>query len=613
MQIPCDLQFKIAYYREMKKNEWYDRISRDLLPRVQQPAQYIGGEINQIRKEHRAGDVTVALTFPDTYTIGMSHLGLQILYEALNRTESVIAERVFCPWLDAAEVMRRESVPLFSWESRRPVRDFDILGITLQHELSYSNVLFLLDLAGITFRAVERAEEEPLVIGGGPLADSCEPVSDFFDLVILGDGEEALPAVVQAYRELSRSKCTRRELLLELAQRFPFVYVPQLYHCEYNQDGTLASCAPTAEGVPIGVERALVKDLDGAIFPTAPVVPFTESVHDRIAIEIMRGCPQRCAFCHAGHTRGPVRTRSIETILEIARKSYKATGHHTISLLSLSTSDYPNLGELVRQLYAEFEGKHVGISLPSLRVDRQLRDVPQQVSGVRREGLTVAVEAAQDRLRRAIGKKVTDTELLATMRNAYEAGWKTVKLYFMVGFPGESEADIEAIADLSAQISRLRRELSGYSATVNVTVSWLAPKPHTPFAWIAMQQADYFREARERLFAAKDKLRARSIKFKFHNLKRSLLEGVLARGDRRLSQAIEIAYRNGAYFDSWDECFNYQLYRDAFRQCNIDPVFYAHRERGENELLPWEHLAGENKVPLFKRWCAIKDKLENEE
>jgi len=555
----------------------------------------------------------VALAFPDTYAIGMSYLGLQILYDVLNRTEGVIAERVFCPWLDAAEVMRRESLPLFSWESRTPVREFDILGITLQHELSYSNVFFLLDLAGITFRAVERAEDEPLVIGGGPLADSCEPVADFFDLVILGDGEEALPTVIQAFRELRKSKCKRRELLWELARRFPYVYVPQLYHCEYRADGTLAACEPTAEGVPRYVKRAQVKDLDAAVFPTAPVVPFTESVHDRIAIEIMRGCPQRCAFCHAGHTRGPVRTRSMETILDIACKSYQATGHDTISLLSLSTSDYPNLGELVRQLYAEFDGKHVGISLPSLRVDRQLRDVPQQVSGVRREGLTIAVEAAQDRLRRAIGKKVTDTELLATMRNAYEAGWKTVKLYFMVGFPGETDTDLDAIADLSAQISRLRREVAGNAASVNVTVSWLVPKPHTPFAWIPMQQSDYFREARERLFAAKDELRARSVKFKFHNLERSLLEGVLARGDRRLSRALEIAYCNGAYFDSWDECFNYQLYLDAFRACNIDPAFYAHRERGETERLPWEHLAGRNKFALFKRWRVIKDRLVNEE
>ena len=597
----------------MTKNKLYDRIGRELLPRVQQPAQYIGGEINQIRKEHHEGDVTMALAFPDTYAIGMSHLGLQILYEALNRVDGIIAERVFCPWLDAVEVMRREGLPLFSWESRTPVREFDIIGITLQHELSYSNVLFLLDLARISFRAADRADEEPLVMGGGPLADSCEPVADFFDLVILGDGEEALPAVVQAFRELRKSKCKRRELLLELARRFPFVYVPQLYHCEYHADGTLAACEPTAEGAPRYVERALVKDLDTAVFPTAPVVPFTETVHDRIAIEIMRGCPQRCAFCHAGHIRGPVRTRSIETILDIARKSHKATGHDTISLLSLSTSDYPKLAELVRQLYAEFAGKHVGISLPSLRVDKQLRDVPAQVSGVRREGLTIAVEAARDHMRRAIGKKVTDTELLATMRNAYEAGWKTVKLYFMVGFPGETDTDIDAIAELSAQISRLRREVAGNAASVNVTVSWLVPKPHTPFAWIPMQQADYFRDARERLFAAKDELRARSVKFKFHNLENSLLEGVLARGDRRLSKVIEVAYRNGAYFDSWDECFNYQLYLDAFRQCNIDPAFYAHRERGENELLPWEHLAGENKQQLFKRGRTIKDELENEE
>ena len=586
-----------------------DKITRLLLPAVRNPAQYIGGEVNQIRKEYHQGDVTVALAFPDTYAIGMSHLGLAILYEALNQIEGIIAERVYAPWQDAGAIMRTENISLFSWESRRPVRDFDIFGITLQHELAYSNILYLLDLAQITFRAEQRQEEEPLVIAGGPLADCCEPVADFFDAVILGDGEEALPMVVEAVRSGREKQVKRREILLELAREFPFVYVPRFYRCAYNTDGTLAACEPSLEGVPARVQRAFVGDLDNAVFPPAPIVAHTETVHDRIAVEIMRGCGRRCAFCHAGHTRGKLRYRSIERIMDIAWQSYLNTGHDTVSLLSLSTSDYPDLAELVRRLYEKFTGCHVGISLPSLRVDKQLRDVPSQVADVRREGLTIAVEAAGDKLRKAIGKQVTDTELLATMKTAYEAGWRKVKLYFMVGFPGETDADLDAMVELTAQISRLRREIGEHPADVSAAVSWLVPKPHTPLGWMAQQQQEYFRQVRQRIIDAKKQLRGVNIRFKFHNLQRSLLEGALARGDRRLSRVLETAYRSGAHFDAWDECFKYELYQDAFAQCKLDPTFYAQRERGQNEILPWDHLAGNNKQKLYRRYQRIMKML----
>jgi len=581
------------------------KIALDFLPAVRSPAQYIGGEINQIRKEYHPGDVTVALAFPDTYAIGMSHLGLAILYHALNQYEHIIAERVFCPWIDAAAIMQTRDIPLFSWESRRPIRDFDILGITLQHELSYSNVLYLLDLAGITFRAIERTESEPLLVGGGPMADCCEPVADFFDLVVLGDGEEAAPTVIEAYRQLHNKGHKRREILLELARRFPFVYVPQFYHCEYNSDNTLATCQPIEKGIPNCIERAIVRDFDKAIFPTAPIVAHTETIHDRIAIEIMRGCPQRCAFCHAGHTRGPLRCRSVDNIIELAWQSYLATGHDTVSLLSLSSSDYRQLAELVQKLYQRFADCHVGISLPSLRVDRQLRDVPPQVANVRREGLTVAVEAASDRIRRAIGKRLTDTDLLATMGAAYEAGWRKVKLYFMVGFPGETQDDIMGIIELAARISRLRREVTGQVAAVNAAVSWLVPKPHTPFGWIAQQNLDYFRKAKQQLLDAKRQLRGASVQLKFHHMERSILEAVFARGDRRLSRVIETAYRTGARFDSWNEYFDHQRYTDAFSKCNIDPAFYAQRPRRANETLPWDHLAGNNRDQLHRRLQQI--------
>ena len=578
-----------------------ERISTLLLPAVQSPAQYIGGEINQIRKDPQSVDTTVALAFPDTYPVGMSHLGLSILYHILNRAPRVAAERVYCPWTDAAEIMRRHNIGLFSWESRRAVRDFDILGITLQHELAYSNILYLLDLAGISFRAVHRHPDEPLVIGGGPLADCCEPVADFFDAVILGDGEEALPAVVNAYRELRGHKLNRRELLTELARRFTFLYVPQLHACAYHTDGTLASCGPAQSGIPAIVQRAVVADLDQTPFPTAPIVPHTESIHDRIAIEIMRGCPQRCAFCHAGHTKGPLRHRSIDTILDVARQSHANTGHDTVSLLSLSTSDYPELCDLATRLYQQFQGQHVGISLPSLRVDKQLRDIPAQLSHVRREGLTIAVEAAADRIRQAIGKRVTDVDLEESCLAAYQAGWRKVKLYFMVGFPGETEDDLRAIVDLAARISQLRRRVDNQPAAVNAAISWLVPKPHTPFAWIGQQSLEYCQNAKHLIIDAKRKLRGAAVTFKFHRMENSILEGAFSRGDRRLSQVLETAYHAGARFDAWSEHFDYQRYLDAFATHGLDPAFYAHRPRPVDEILPWDHLAGSNHHELHRR------------
>ncbi len=596
----------------------HDKIARLLLPAVTTPGQYIGTELNAIRKDPSECDLRVALAFPDTYAVGMSYIGYAILYAILNGKDDIGCERVFAPWTDAAEVMRKHDIPLYSWETRTAVRDFDVVGITLQHELSYSNVLYLLDLAGITFRAVDRGEDEPLIVGGGPLADCCEPVADFFDLVVLGDGEEAFPAVLEAIRELAGRKSgvrrgsgggvgpSRRELLLEIGRRFPFVYVPQFYECNYHADGTLASLAPTEDGLPTCVERAIVADLDQAGYPTAPVVPFTESIHDRIAIEIMRGCPQRCAFCHAGHTRGPLRARSVDTIVDIAWQSYLKTGHDTVSLLSLSSSDYPDLGELVERLYGRFEGEHVGISLPSLRVDKQLKDLPGTVAGVRREGLTLAVETASDRIRKAIGKRVTDGDLLATVWAAYEAGWRRAKLYFMVGLPGERDDDIDAIVDLSGQISHLRREVAGGPAAVSATVSWLVPKPHTPLQFMAMQGADYFYEAKRALLWANKSLRGASVHLKFHHMQRSLLEGAFARGDRRLGRVIEAAYKAGAKFDAWDECFDYQLYVDAFAECGLAAGFYAHRERGEHEVLPWDHLGGTGRATLYRRYERIK-------
>ena len=593
-------------------NQADDKISSVLLGRVQAPAQYIGGEVNEIRKDPKQVDTTVALAFPDTYAIGMSHLGSAILYAAVNQMPNVAAERVFCPWVDAERVMRDHGIGLFCWESRRGVRDCDILGITLQHELAYSNVLYLLDMGQITLRAADRGEGEPLVIAGGPIADCCEPVADFLDAVILGDGEEALPAVISAYRRLRKAHARRRELLLELAREFPYVYVPQFYHVEYAADGTVASCEPTEKGVRRCVERAVVEDLDAAVFCTEPIVAHTETVHDRIAIEIMRGCPQRCAFCHAGHTKGPVRCRSIERIVDLAWQGYLATGHDTLSLLSLSSSDYPDLSELVGSLRRKFEGRRVGISLPSLRVDEQLRDVPAQVAGVRREGLTLAIEAASARIRKAIGKRLTDEQLFETLRQAYQAGWQKVKLYFMVGFPGEREEDILGIVELAGRVSSLARQVSGRSASVNAAVSWLVPKPHTPLAWMGQRTAEYCNNAKRLILQAKRSCRGVQVNFKFHHVERSQLEGVFARGDRRLSRVLEIAYRNGARFDSWSETFDYGRYLAAFGEAGLDPAFYSQRERGADEMFVSDHLGSGNRGQLYDRYKRIMQMLSSE-
>ncbi len=588
----------------------HEKIAKFLLPAVRNPAQYIGGEVNQISKQQRPGDVTIALGFPDTYALGMSYLGYSILYAALNRMDNVIAERVYCPWLDAAEIMEREGIELFSWESRKPIREFDILGITLQHELSYSNILFMLDVAGVTMRAEQRSETEPLVIGGGPISDSCEPMADFFDLIVLGDGEDSFCELVSYYRELRLNGVNRREMLLAMARKFPWAYVPQFYECRYNEDGILASILPTESGVGECVERATVTDLENAIFPTAPLIPHTETPHNRIAIEIMRGCPQRCAFCHAGFTRGKMRYRSIEKIVDIAWQSYRNTGHDTVSLLSLSTSDYPELTRLAQSVYNKFEGCHVGISLPSLRVDKQLKDVPASVTGARREGLTVAVEAASVKIRKAIGKQVTDKDLKETMKAAFAAGWRKVKLYFMIGFPGETDEDIMGILKLATEISNLRRETHGGPAAVNVTISWLAPKPHTPLAFEPQKSIEYFQRAKKMLLEEKWKIKGKSIKLKFHHIEKSVLEAILSRGDRRLGAALEAARRLGAWYDSWDECFDYDRYLQAFNQCDIDPLFYANRRWDVVETAPWDHLAGANKQALYKRYQRIKEQLE---
>lgn len=660
----------------MSRTALAERVSNELLPFVRQPAQYIGGEINQLVRPGmwEAADLRVAVAFPDTYAIGMSHLGCQILYWLCNHTPGVCAERVYAPWGDAEQVMRRAGIPLFTWDTRQPVASADILAISLQYELCFTTVLNLLDLAGIPLTAAEREHGEwPLVIVGGPQADNPEPMADFVDLVVIGDGETSMAAILAAVRELKRGGARRRDMIIELARRFPWIYAPNLYRAEYHADGEYAGLTPLVDGLPAQIERCQTPDFETAPFPSRPLVGWTQVVHDRISIEIMRGCPQVCRFCHAGYTKRPLRYRSVERVLELAEEAYRATGHDEIGLLSLSTADYPLLRPLAEQFHARFAPRHVNLSFPSLRVDKMLQNIPWMANSVRKGAITMAVEAANDDMRRAIRKKVTDGNLLDGVGEVYKAGWNRVKLYFMSGFPGERPDDIDGIWRVANEVSEVRKQLGRGPAEVNASVGWLVPKPFTPLQWMAQPRVEYFQAVRDQLRSLSRERRgggravvvdggmggygavnewiaegggereevshrgaefaeenagsagagevssasvarrtdAANPKSKFqnprfaggrwngkkskvrittHDPRRSILEGVFARGDRRLGRVILEAWRRGARFDGWDECYRDELWQQAYAATAIDPAYYAHRERRSDERLPWDHI-----------------------
>ncbi len=561
---------------------------------MKQPGQYIGGELNQLCDSDRwlSADARVVVAFPDTYTIGMSHLGCQILYWLINHTPGCAAERVFVPWADAEARMRKVGLPLFTLDSRQPAASADIFAVSLQYEMGFSSVLTLLDLARIPLRSADRDDSHPLVIAGGPQADNPEPMAEFLDLVVLGDGEDSMAAILAAYRELKEAGVRRRDMILHMARRFEWIYAPSLYDVRYHEDGTICSIAPTDASIPRSIERCQTPDFEHAPFPLRPIVPFVEVVHDRFAIEIMRGCPQRCRFCHAGYTKRPLRLRSVDTIMTMAEEMYRHTGMEEFGLLSLSTADYPHLRELAEKANAQFSSRRVNISVPSLRVDQMLQNIPWMVNTVRKGGLTLAVEAARDDMRAAIRKKVTDGNLLDGVKEAYKAGWRSVKLYFMAGFPGERPEDIDGIWDLSNEVSRARKEVAGHPAGVKASVGWLVPKPYTPFQWAAQPRAEYFQGVRQRFHELARGGRRSCVRVQMHSVERSILEGVFARGDRKLAPAIVAAWRLGARLDGWDECFNPSIWRRAFEETGIDPDWYAHRERRPDEVFPWSHLHG---------------------
>ena len=572
-----------SYNAVMNKNRisiLSERVERDFLPFVRRPGRYIGGEINQVGKDLSQCELTVALCFPDIYEVGMSHTGLAIIYDCLNKMASVAAERVFVPWLDAEEVLREKNIPVFSLESKASLNSFDIVGFSLTNELCYTNMLNMLDLGGLGIRSRDRSDDDPIVIAGGGMSNCCEPIADFVDVFLLGEGEEAIVEFAELIKGRKKSGAARKDILAAVSEKFDWAYVPEFH------DGRK-------------LHNAVVQDFDNAPVPLSPIVPFVQAVHERVSVEIMRGCPGRCRFCQASFCRRPIRYRRVERIIEIAKSCYEATGFDTVSLLSLSTADYPDLEELVAGLHEHFHDKHVGISVPSLRVDKHLKMLPKLLTSVRKGGLTIAVEAASEHLRRIINKPLKDEDLFAAVKEAYRAGWQRLKLYFMVGLPGETLDDVERIVDLSFELGKLRKQVDGKTGQINITVSWFVPKPHTPFAWLGQRPKSYFEQAKKLIIDKKLKLRAKFLQFKFHGIDRSILESAIGRGGRNLGKVIEAAWRAGAKFDLWDECFDYELWHKSFEQSGVDLEAAAQKQFDPEEMLTWDHLGGPEKKYLL--------------
>jgi len=562
----------------------FDEFLDDVLVQVERPARYIGGEVNSSRGSAGGVGVRVVLAYPDLYEIGASNLGLQILYELVNARDDALAERVYLPWTDMQERMRARGVPLFSLESRQRVAGFDILGITLQHELTYTNVVRLLDLAGIQRRAADRGEGDILIVGGGPGAFNAEPVAELFDLLVIGDGEEAIQDLVDLVGR-SKARGLRRRALLEEAAGIEGFYVPSLYTPVYEEDGRLAGLDPQP-GAPLRIRKRCVHDLDRYTLPARPIVPFLETVHDRANLEVFRGCTRGCRFCQAGYIYRPVRERSEAVLQSWAEELMRATGYGELSLSSLSTADYSRILTLAPHLRDALAGERMSISFPSLRCDADSVELAALTRSARRSGLTFAPEAGSQRLRDRINKGVSETDIFTAVGRAYERGWRRIKLYFMIGLPGEDEEDVLEIARLSKRLLRgdIGKTLGGLQLVVSV--SSFVPKPHTPYQWCAQDSMGTLAGKQELLFR---ELKGKNLSFRWHSAPASYLEGLLARGDRRLLPAIEEASAAGC-FDNWSESFDWAHWVSAMRNLAPGPEFYIERERGRDEVFPWDHI-----------------------
>lgn len=586
-------------------------LSDEILLTVDKPARYIGGEVNMRVKDPKAVDIRFCMCFPDVYEIGMSHLGIQILYDILNRREDTYCERVYSPWVDMDKLMREKNIPLFALESQDPVKNFDFLGITLQYEMCYTNILQILELSHIPIYAKDRTEEHPIVIGGGPCSYNPEPIADFFDFFYIGEGETAYNELMDAYKLCKREGKSRREYL-EMVAQIEGMYVPAFYDVIYNDDGTIKSMAPNNPAAPEKVKKQVEMNLSEAYYPTKPVVPFIKATQDRVVLEIQRGCIRGCRFCQAGMIYRPTRERSLEYLKKCAYEMLSSTGHEEISLSSLSSSDYSQLQELVYFLIEEFGSKGVNISLPSLRIDAFALDVMSKVQDVRKSSLTFAPEAGTQRLRDVINKGLTEEAILDGAMKAFRSGWNRVKLYFMLGLPTETEEDIEGIAVLSDRIAReyytIPKDQRNGKVSIVSSTSFFVPKPFTPFQWARMNTGEEFID-KARFLRGKmnDQLNRKSIKYNWHEAELTELEGVLARGDRRVSRVIYDAYKAGCLYDSWSEYFHYDIWKKAFSDNQLSIEFYNCRERAEDEIFPWDFIdVGVTKQFLLREYKRAK-------
>ncbi|MFQ7821578.1 TIGR03960 family B12-binding radical SAM protein [Clostridium sp.] len=568
-----------------------NKITDDILCKVEKPSRYVGGELNQVIKNPKDVNIRFAFCFPDVYEVGMSHLGTRILYHTINERKNTYCERVFAPWPDMETLMRKSDIKLFTLETKTPLDQFDMLGFTLQYEMSYTNILNMLDMSGITIRASERGEDEPIIMAGGPCAYNPEPLYDIVDFFEIGEGEEMMDYVLEVYaKHKANGKVNKKEFLREISH-IGGIYVPSLYDVSYNEDGTIREFTPKYEDVPAKVKKRIVNNFDKVSFPDEMIVPYTDIVHDRVVLETARGCTNGCRFCQAGMIYRPVREKTTNTLIEQARKALKATGYDEVSLASLSICDYSNIQNLISSLVLEHEADKVGIALPSIRVDAFSVDLIKEIQKVRKTGLTFAPEAGSQRMRDIINKGLTEERILEAAKSAFESGWSTIKLYFILGLPYETTEDAAGIGELAEKMADvyfgIPKDVRNKGLKITVSTSILVPKPFTPFQWAPMARPEI---VDERIKAVRGAIKSRSIVYNYHEQETSFMEAVFARGDRRTCDVLIKAFEKGAKFDGWSEYFNMEIWNEAMEECNLDSEFYVYREREYDEILPWDFI-----------------------